>query len=192
MIAVQGICDQTAAATGDNLGELVRKKFGTVGRTLCLVLLAGLLIANLVNVAADLMAIGSGFELVHAGPAWIWTIAAGIVCMAVVAVGSFHQVSRVLRLLCLSLLAYPVVLFLTNVDWGQVVLGLTGLGGGGGKKYWQLIVGVLGTTPVGSVASSWRLSTGVCPAISIANRWVASRSAEARRRVSLFSASLRS
>ena len=26
------------------------------------------------------------------------------------------------------------------------------------------------TTPVGSVASSWRLSTGVCPAISIANR----------------------
>lgn len=146
MIAVQGICDQTAAATGSNLGELVRKKFGRTGRTLCLVLLAGLLVANLVNVAADLMAIGSGFELVHAGPAWIWTIAAGVACMAFVAVGTFNQVSRVLRLLCLSLLAYPVVLFMTNVDWGAVGTGLIGLGGGGGTKYWQLIVGVLGTT----------------------------------------------
>lgn len=146
MIAVQGICDQTAAATGSNLGELVRKKFGRTGRTLCLVLLAGLLIANLVNVAADLLAIGSGFALVHAGPAWCWTLAAGLVCMAFVALGSFEQVSRVLRVLCLSLLAYPVVLVLANVDWGQVARGLVGLGGGGGTRFWQLIVGVLGTT----------------------------------------------
>ena len=146
MIAVQGICDHTAAATGSNLGELVRKKFGGVGRTLCLVLLVGLLIANLINVAADLMAIGSGFALVHAGPAWIWTLLAGVACMTFVALGSFNQVARVLRLLCLSLLAYPVVLFMTNVDWGKVGLGLIGLGGGGGSGYWQLIVGVLGTT----------------------------------------------
>lgn len=146
MIAVQGICDQTAAATGSNLGELVRTKFGRVGRTLCLVLLVGLLVANLVNVAADLMAIGSGFALVHAGPAWVWTLAAGVASMALVALGTFTQVSRVLRVLCLSLLAYPVVLFLTNVDWGQVGLGIVGFGGAGGSRYWQLIVGVLGTT----------------------------------------------
>lgn len=146
MIAVQGICDRTAAATGSNLGELVREKFGRVGRALCLVLLVGLLVANLVNVAADLMAIGSGFALVHAGPAWIWTLVAGLACMGLVAFGSFAQVSRVLRLLCLSLLAYPVVLFMANVDWSKVGRGLVGLAGGGDSGYWQLIVGVLGTT----------------------------------------------
>lgn len=146
MIAVQGICDHTAEATGSNLGELVRKKFGPVGRALCLVLLVGLLVANLINVAADLMAIGSGFALIHAGPAWIWTLLAGVACMSFVALGSFHQVSRVLRLLCLSLLAYPIVLFMAHVDWGKVGLGLVGLAGGGGHGYWQLIVGVLGTT----------------------------------------------
>lgn len=146
MIAVQVICDQTALATGKNLGELVRIKFSHAARIVVLVLLVALLISNGVNIAADLVAVGQGCALVHLGPAPVWSGVAGVGLMALLGLGSFEVVSRVFRFLCLSLLAYPAVLVLTHVDWHSVLLGLVGGLGVGSNDFWKLIVAILGTT----------------------------------------------
>lgn len=146
MIAVQEICDQTALATGKNLGELVRKKYGAAARVVVWVLLIALVFANAINVAADLVAVGQGFDLLHLGPAPVWSAVGGISIMALVALGSFDAVSRVLRFLCLSLLSYPIVLLLVHTDWGQVGRGLVGGLGGGPRDYWKIVVAILGTT----------------------------------------------
>jgi hypothetical protein len=70
MAAVQEICDRTALATGTGLGELAVRRFHRAGRAILAVLLVALIVANGLNIAADLVAIGSGMQLLHAGPTW--------------------------------------------------------------------------------------------------------------------------
>jgi Mn2+/Fe2+ NRAMP family transporter len=65
MMGVQEICDRTALATGQNLGQLARRKYGRWGRVVVFVLPAALMVANTLNIAADLMAVGQGMNLLH-------------------------------------------------------------------------------------------------------------------------------
>jgi Mn2+/Fe2+ NRAMP family transporter len=60
MAAVLEICERTALATGTGLGELGVRHFRQAGRVALTVLLVALSVANGLNTAADLIAIGSG------------------------------------------------------------------------------------------------------------------------------------
>ena len=60
MAGVQEICDRTALATGQGLGQLAAKKYPGKARRILALLIAALIIANALNIAADLVAIGSG------------------------------------------------------------------------------------------------------------------------------------
>jgi hypothetical protein len=63
MTAVQEICDRTALATGKGLGEPVTTQWRSrTARTLTGVLLVALIGANALNIAADLVAVGSGMD----------------------------------------------------------------------------------------------------------------------------------
>ena len=146
MVAVQEICDRTALATGESLGALARRKYARAGRAVVGVLLAALLVANSLNVAADLMAVGQGMSLLHAGPAPLWSGLAGVGIIGLLASGSFDKIALAFKILCLSLLAYVVVLFATKVDWSDVLKGLTGQHLGEHAGYWAIIVAILGTT----------------------------------------------
>lgn len=77
MAAVQEICDRTALATGSGLGELTAQRFKRTGRSILFVLLVVLIIANALNIAADLVAVGSGMTLLKAGPTWLEALVAG-------------------------------------------------------------------------------------------------------------------
>src|ERR1700704_6437735 len=121
MAAVQEICDRTALATGKTLGELAAARFRSIGRAIVMVLVALLIIANGLNVAADLVAVGSGMQLLHAGPATVWAPLAGLAISALLVTGSFKSVSHVFKLLCLALFSYIAMLFIVNVSWGRVV-----------------------------------------------------------------------
>lgn len=67
MVAVQEICDRTALATGTGLGELAVQRFHRFGKWVVGLLLLILIFANTLNIAADLVAIGSGMNLLKAG-----------------------------------------------------------------------------------------------------------------------------
>jgi Mn2+/Fe2+ NRAMP family transporter len=104
------------------------------------------MMANALNVAADLVAIGDGAHLLHAGPTWLWALLAGGVVIGLVTSGSFHLIARVFKVLCLALLAYVGVLIAVHVSWSNVArhtlvprVALT-------KDYLALLAGVLGTT----------------------------------------------
>ena len=79
MAAVQETCDRTALATGTGLGELARRHFQRTGKWIVGVLLVVLIVANTLNIAADLVAIGSGMTLLKAGPTWLWALLAGVI-----------------------------------------------------------------------------------------------------------------
>ncbi|MCU1490989.1 MAG: (Natural resistance-associated macrophage protein) metal ion transporter, partial [Acidimicrobiaceae bacterium] len=146
MGAVQEICDRTALATGLGLGELAVKRFARAGRAVIGVLLVALLVANTMNIAADLVAIGSGMTLLHAGPTWVWALVAGVAITTFLMLGTFDRIARVFKVLCAALLAYLVVAVMVTHAWGPVLrhtfiphLHFT-------SSYLGLLVAVLGTT----------------------------------------------
>lgn len=146
MMAAQEICDRTAIATGHSLGKLVRLKFRrslviTIG-----VLIVALIAANCLNLAADLNAIGQGMQLLHAGPAPLWSAIAGIAIAVAVTAGSFQMIARIFKWLCMVLLVYVAVLFFAQVNWGDVGQGLLGFQFQFKPAYLALVVGVLGTS----------------------------------------------
>src|SRR5450631_4305629 len=146
MAAVQEICDRTALATGTGLGELAAKRFGRPGRSFLAVLLVALLVANALNIAADLVAIGSGMQLLHLGPTWLWALLAGVLIATLLVLGDFARIALVFKVLCAALLAYLIVAILVTNQWGSVLshtliphIQFT-------KAYLALLVAVLGTT----------------------------------------------
>jgi NRAMP (natural resistance-associated macrophage protein)-like metal ion transporter len=146
MYAVQEICDRTALATGDSLGTLVRRRFERGAQWVIGVLVVALLIANCLNVAADLAAIGSGMELLGLGPDHLWAAIAGAALTAALVWGSFERLAKIFKWLCLVLLGYVGVLFVARVPWHDVGAGTLGL-----RMTWTwnsigLLVAVLGTT----------------------------------------------
>jgi NRAMP (natural resistance-associated macrophage protein)-like metal ion transporter len=146
MAAVQEICDRTALATGTGLGELAAKRFSRAGRSFLAVLLVALLVANALNIAADLVAIGSGMDLLHLGPTWLWALLAGVFITTLLVLGSFARIALVFKVLCGALVAYLIVAVLVTNQWGTVLshtliphIQFT-------KAYLALLVAVLGTT----------------------------------------------
>jgi Mn2+/Fe2+ NRAMP family transporter len=146
MYGVQEICDRTALATGKGLGELIYIRFGRAWRLGIGLLITVLIVANALNIAADLVAVGAGMHLVHAGPAALWALLAGSAITVLLVSGSFHVIARVFKVLCGALLAYVGVLFFIKVPWGRVAVYTIVPHLAFSKAYTALLVGVLGTT----------------------------------------------
>jgi Mn2+/Fe2+ NRAMP family transporter len=146
MVAVQEICDRTALATGTGLGELAVKRFHRTGRAVLGVLLVALVVANALNIAADLLAVGSGMQLLDAGASWLWALIAGGLITALLVIGSFARIAFAFKLLCAALLAYLVVAVLVTHQWGSVLGHFVVPHVELNKSYLQLLVAVLGTT----------------------------------------------
>jgi NRAMP (natural resistance-associated macrophage protein)-like metal ion transporter len=146
MATVQEICDRTALATGKGIGELATKCLGSKARAVVGVLLSVLIIANALNIAADLVAIGSGMHLLHAGPTTIWAVIAGAGISLLVMTGSFEFVARVFKVLCLALLSYIAMLFIVHINWASVAKAMFAPHLDGSGAYLGLLVAVLGTT----------------------------------------------
>lgn len=146
MAAIQEICDRTALATGVSLGELALKRFNRIGKYILGVLLAALIVANGLNIAADLVAIGSGMQLLHAGPTWIWALVAGTLITLLLVLGSFDRIAAVFKLLCIALLSYFVVVALVTHNWLHVLSYTIVPHIAWNSAYIGLLVAVLGTT----------------------------------------------
>jgi NRAMP (natural resistance-associated macrophage protein)-like metal ion transporter len=146
MTGIQEICDRTALATGDSLGTLARKRFDRFGRSVVALLLVALLFANALNIAADLVAIGAGANLLHGGPQTLWALIAGAVVTVLVLTGSFDTIARVFKILCSALLAYVAVLIFAHVDWARVGINAIVPHAQFSKDYIALLIAVLGTT----------------------------------------------
>jgi NRAMP (natural resistance-associated macrophage protein)-like metal ion transporter len=146
MASVQEMCDRTALATGKGLGELIGLRFSRVWRIAIAFLVVALCVANALNIAADLVAVGAGMHLVHAGPTTLWAVIAGAVIIALLVSGSFTLISRVFKILAVALLAYIAVLFAVHLNWGDVAAHTFIPHIEWSAEYIGLLVAVLGTT----------------------------------------------
>jgi len=146
MMGVQEICDRTALATGSGLGELATKHFGRVGRAVIGALLVILIIANTLNIAADLVAIGSGMNLLKAGPTWLWALLAGGIITFIMWKGTSARISTIFKVLAAALLVYIVVAIMVTKQWERVLDYTFVPHVKFNRTYISLLVAVLGTT----------------------------------------------
>jgi Mn2+/Fe2+ NRAMP family transporter len=146
MAGVQEMCDRTALASGKGLGELAEKRFSRTWRVVLGLLMAALIIANSLNIAADLLAVGSGMHLLQAGPVALWALLAGAAVTGLVMTGSFETLAKAFKILCAALLAYVGVLFLAHPAWGQVLSHTLIPHVELSTAYLAILVAVLGTT----------------------------------------------
>jgi NRAMP (natural resistance-associated macrophage protein)-like metal ion transporter len=145
MAAVQEICDRTALATGKGLGALAVERFPRL-RAVLWVLLGALIVANLLNITADVVAVGEGMHLLHLGPAALWAPGTGVLISALIIAGSFETIARIFKLLAAALLVYVVVMFAAKPSWRQVLSHTLIPHVSFTKDYMLLVVAVLGTT----------------------------------------------
>jgi NRAMP (natural resistance-associated macrophage protein)-like metal ion transporter len=143
MSAIQEISARIGRATGRGLGGNLRLHF-PAWLGWCLVL--GLLAANVINLAADLAAMGAALSLVVGGPDKIYAVGFAALCAALQIWVSYPRYVAFLKWLTLSLLVYPAVAFVAKVNWGAAAHGLVVPNLEGGADAAMALVAVLGTT----------------------------------------------
>ena len=117
--AVQEACARVALVTGRGLASIIKTRMPRMVLVLAVTLVA---VANTVNIAADLASMSAALRLLVPIDQVLGVLlfAAGIAAAEVLV--PYHRYARVLRWLCLSLLAYVAVLFVAKVDWGTVAV----------------------------------------------------------------------
>jgi NRAMP (natural resistance-associated macrophage protein)-like metal ion transporter len=118
MSAVQVMCARLGRVTGRGIAANIKTAFSP-GLLRMLVLL--LLVANMLNIAADLAAMGEVAELVVDLPRHAMTLGFALVTLGLQIFVPYHRYVFFLKWLTLSLLAYAAVLFIVHVPWGEVL-----------------------------------------------------------------------
>src|SRR5579862_318777 len=119
MAAIQIMCAQIGRATGKGLAANIKTTFPPIVLKSVVVLL---LIANTLNIAADVAAMSEVAELVSGLDRHLMTAAFVIGTLLLQIFVPYHRYVFFLKWLTLSLLAYAAVLFTIEVPWGEVAL----------------------------------------------------------------------
>jgi Mn2+/Fe2+ NRAMP family transporter len=117
MSAVQQMCAQIGRVTGKGLAANIKTAFPPIVLRCAVVLL---LIANTLNIAADVAAMGEAGELVTGINRHVMTLFFVALTLGLQIGIAYHRYVFYLKWLTLSLLAYAAVLFTVHVPWGEV------------------------------------------------------------------------
>jgi Mn2+/Fe2+ NRAMP family transporter len=143
MSCVQLMCARIGMVTGMGLAGAMLQKFP---RWLVGVAVLALLIANIINIAADLSGMADAAHMLGAGPSmlYVWVFGLGISALTVFL--RYHQIANTLKWLALALFAYVITAFLVHPDWTAVLHAALIPSLPHGSEGWGALVAILGTT----------------------------------------------
>ena len=148
MIGIQMLSARIGWVTREGLGANIAK---ISPRWLTLTLIALLTVANTINIAADLGAMGEAVRLLVGGHVAPYIIGFGVISIASQIYFSYEGTVRILKWLTLALFSYVAVILSVSVPWKQVftesVLPWRFIPQGTSlNDYASIVVAVLGTT----------------------------------------------
>jgi len=148
MIGIQMLSARIGWVTGEGLAANINKM---CPRWLTTALVCLLVVANTINIAADIGAMGEAARLLVGGPLPLYVLGFGAFCIAMQVFFSYESTVRILKWLTLALFAYVAVILSVQVPWRQAINESlhpwsflprnTSL-----KEYAAMVVAVLGTT----------------------------------------------
>jgi NRAMP (natural resistance-associated macrophage protein)-like metal ion transporter len=119
LAGIQQIVARIGRVTGHGLAANILRAFPA---WLLAILVLLLLVANTINIAADVAAMAAAATLIAPGvDKVIYAVGFGLVCVLLEIFMSYKRYVGVLKWLTLSLLAYVGVIFTVKIPWGEVL-----------------------------------------------------------------------
>ena len=143
MIAIQEVAAEIGRVTGVGIAANLRRHYS---RPLLWSMVSLLLLANIINLGADLSAMGAALALLLGGKAALYTLAFGAVCVTLEIFISYPRYAAILKWATLSLFSYVAVVMVAGVPWATALPALVIPHLQWNGAYATAIVAILGTT----------------------------------------------
>ena len=121
MVGIQMVSARMGRVTGHGLAANIRARFP---RPVLYAIVLMLVIANTINVAADIAAMGDAVNLLIGVDSHVPVVLIGLGCLALQVLLPYQQYVRYLKWLTLALLAYVAVMFSVAVPWREALAGI--------------------------------------------------------------------
>ncbi len=143
MAAVQAMSARIGMVAGRGIVGTVRKR---VPRSLLVTISIALLVANTINVGADLSGMADAAEMLTHVDSRVWVLVfGGLIAWATIRL-RYVALARGLKWLALVLFAYVAAAFVARPHWSQVAAATLVPHVPGGREGWATLVAILGTT----------------------------------------------
>jgi len=143
LASIQAVCAQIGAVTGKGIAQNLRQHYPPA-------LLRGvvtlLLIANVINIGADLGAMAESLALLLPGPALAYVAMFGVLSVGLEIWLSYDRYAGILKWSTLSLFAYVAVVFVARVPAGEALRGTLVPSFRFGQDEAMALVAIFGTT----------------------------------------------
>ena len=143
MVGIQLVSARIGRVSGHGLATNIRLHYPS---WLLYSLVGLLLIANTINIAADVSAMGEALKLVTGGPAQLYAVAFGVASILLQVFVPYRRYVRLLKWLTLALLAYVATIFVEHIPWSQVLVSTLAPHVSWRPEYITTVVAVFGTT----------------------------------------------
>jgi NRAMP (natural resistance-associated macrophage protein)-like metal ion transporter len=143
MAAIQEISARLGRITGRGIAANIGR-FYPAWMLYVIVLL--LLIANIINIGADIGAMGAAVNLLVGGPTLLYCVLFALVSVMLQVFIPYKTYSTILKWLCISLFAYVGTVFVVQINWMEVLQGTFIPNISLKREYLAALVAVLGTT----------------------------------------------
>ena len=117
MVGIQMVSARLGCITGRGLAANVKAVFP---RSVLYGIVGLLLMANTINIAADIAAMGEALRLLLGGSAHLYSVGLGLLCLGLQVFLRYADYVRYLKWLTLALLSYVAVIFTVHVPWAAV------------------------------------------------------------------------
>jgi NRAMP (natural resistance-associated macrophage protein)-like metal ion transporter len=115
---VQEACGRIGNVTGQGLSRNIKNKYSLRTLRFLVVLLA---VANVINIGADIGALGAAAGLIIHIPVAVLMVGFTVLILVLEVVVSYRRYAKVLKWLTVSLLAYPITALLVPEPWGTIL-----------------------------------------------------------------------
>ncbi len=143
MAGIQIVSARIGRVTGHGLAANIRDHYPA---RLLYAIVALLLLANMLNIAADLSAMGTAMELAVGGPRQVWTVAFAALSLGLQIFIPFPRYAPLLKWATLSLFSYVATVFVVHIPWEEAMRSALWPNFEWDAKYTSTLVAVLGTT----------------------------------------------
>jgi NRAMP (natural resistance-associated macrophage protein)-like metal ion transporter len=143
MIGIQIVSARLGRVTGHGLAANIREQFP---RPLLVLIVSLLLVANTINIAADLGAMGDALHLIAGGNSSIYIVFFALTSLTLQIFISFPRYAPILKWLTLALFAYVGTVLVVHVPLEEALEGALLPNLSFNSDYFAVLVAVLGTT----------------------------------------------
>jgi NRAMP (natural resistance-associated macrophage protein)-like metal ion transporter len=143
MAAIQEISARLGRVTGRGIAGNMRRYYP---QWLTYIVVGLLLIANVINIGADIGAMGAALKLLIGGSAPLYAVLFALTSLLLQVFVPYNKYAAILKWMTLVLLAYVATVFVVHVPWGQALKETFVPNISFKADYLTALIAVLGTT----------------------------------------------